>query len=207
MLKIIRLGIIVLTVMLICSITATAKSKKSFKKDKTTKYAKTNVMVYEKATTASEPLDTFVEAEKIKIVGTSTDNKWHKVKLKKGKKGYVRNDNTISRKRIKKKKKSKKLTKSRGVVQGPSGRETYYNMKMSNVVSLMRSKGYSAKEYPYWVRKDGCKMLGKYIIVAANLKTRPKGTILDTSLGKGIVCDTGGFVRRHPKGLDIATAW
>ena len=80
-------------------------------------------------------------------------------------------------------------------------------MKMSNVVSLMRSKGYSAKKYPYWVREDGCKMLGKYIIVAANLKTRPKGTILDTSLGKGIVCDTGSFARRHPKGLDIATAW
>ena len=100
-----------------------------------------------------------------------------------------------------------KLTRSSGVCQGPSGRETYYNLDMSGCVAMMRAKGYNSTDYPYWVRSDGCKMLGPYIMVAANLKIRPKGTILETSLGWAIVCDTGGFVRNYPYGLDIATNW
>ena len=100
-----------------------------------------------------------------------------------------------------------KLTRSSGVCQGPSGRETYYNLDMSGCVAMMRVKGYNSTDYPYWVRSDGCKMLGPYIMVAANLRIRPKGTILETSLGWAIVCDTGGFVRNYPYGLDIATNW
>lgn len=100
-----------------------------------------------------------------------------------------------------------RLTRSSGVCYGPSGRETYYNLDMSGVVANMRRLGYSESEYPYWIRDDGCKMLGNYIIVAANLRIRPKGTILETSLGWAIVCDTGGFVKSYPYGLDIATNW
>ena len=100
-----------------------------------------------------------------------------------------------------------KLSKTSGVVVGPSGRETYYNMDMSYCISRMRAKGYSEKEYPYWVRDDGCKMLGQFIMVAANFRIRPLGTILETSRGWGIVVDTGGFVNNYPKGLDIATNW
>ena len=100
-----------------------------------------------------------------------------------------------------------KLTRSKGVNNGASGRETYYNLDMSGVVANMRRLGYSEKDYPYWIREDGCKMLGNYIIIAANLRIRPKGTILETSLGWGIVCDTGGFVRTYPYGIDIATNW
>lgn len=100
-----------------------------------------------------------------------------------------------------------RLSRNGGVVNGPSGRETYYNMDMSFCISRMRSKGYSEKDYPYWVRDDGCKMLGPYIMVAANFKIRPLGTILETSLGWAIVVDTGGFVRQYPKGLDVATNW
>jgi peptidoglycan hydrolase CwlO-like protein len=99
------------------------------------------------------------------------------------------------------------LSKSRGSVMGPSGKETYYNLNMGGVVSIMRSLGYSAEEYPYWVRSDGCKMLGNYIMVAANLSIRPKGTIVQTSLGAGIVCDTGGFASSNAYQLDIATNW
>ena len=100
-----------------------------------------------------------------------------------------------------------RLTAYSGVYQGPSGRETYYNLNMNLVVSYMRHLGYSEEEYPYWVREDGCKMLGNYIIVAANLSTRPKGTILETSLGTAIVCDTGSFINTYPNGIDIAVNW
>lgn len=99
------------------------------------------------------------------------------------------------------------LTPSAGTVMGPSGKETYYNLDMSGVVSIMRNLGYDSKNYPYWARDDGCKMLGDYIILAANLNTRPRGTILPTSLGMGIVCDTGGFAYSNPTQLDIATQW
>lgn len=97
-----------------------------------------------------------------------------------------------------------KLNKRKGVNQGPSGRETYYNLPMGGVIKTMRRKGNTDK---YWVRADGCKMLGDYIMVAANLKVRPRGSIVETSLGKGIVCDTGGFAKRNIYQLDIATNW
>ena len=100
-----------------------------------------------------------------------------------------------------------RLTAYSGVYQGPSGRETYYNLNMNLVVSYMKNLGYSEEDYPYWVREDGCKMLGNYIMVAANLSTRPKGTILETPLGTAIVCDTVSFVNTYPNGIDIAVNW
>ncbi|MBR2522910.1 MAG: hypothetical protein IKE53_00545 [Clostridiales bacterium] len=99
------------------------------------------------------------------------------------------------------------LNKRDGVCYGPSGRETYYNLDMKQVVQRMRSLGYSASEYPYWVRSDGVKMLGPYVMVAANFRIRPRGTILESSLGTAIVCDTGGFIRWAPRGLDVAVDW
>ncbi len=99
---------------------------------------------------------------------------------------------------------SSKLTRSAGTVQGPSGKETYYNMNMSGVVNIMRKQGYTGG---YWVRSDGCKMLGNYIMVAANLNVHPRGSIVQTSLGAGIVCDTGTFASRNPYQIDIATTW
>lgn len=99
------------------------------------------------------------------------------------------------------------LTKSAGVFYGPSGKETYYNLNMSRVVAYMRDLGYSESEYPYWVRDDGVKMLGPYVMVAANLSLRPKGTILETSLGTAIVVDTGSFAKYSLTDLDVACAW
>lgn len=96
------------------------------------------------------------------------------------------------------------LSASRGAIYGPSGRETYYNLDMSGVVAIMRRLG---NNDPYWVRSDGVKMLGDYVMVAANLELRPRGSYVQTSLGMGIVCDTGGFAARDPYQLDIATAW
>ncbi len=96
------------------------------------------------------------------------------------------------------------LSKGRGVNYGPSGKETYYNLNMSGVVNIMRSMGYTGE---YWVRDDGCKMLGEYIMVAANLNLRPRGSIIETSLGDAIVCDTGGFAKRNPTQVDVAVTW
>lgn len=75
---------------------------------------------------------------------------------------------------------------------------------MEGVVATMRAMGNNDE---YWVREDGVKMLGDYVMVAAHLGIRPRGSIVETSLGKGIVCDTGGFAHGNPTQLDIATAW
>lgn len=99
------------------------------------------------------------------------------------------------------------LTKSKGVYQGPSGKETWYNLPMAGVVKIMRGHGFTEEQYPYWVRDDGCKMFGDYIMVAANLDLRPRGTVVETSLGPGIVCDTGSFAKKDTTALDIATNW
>lgn len=97
------------------------------------------------------------------------------------------------------------LTKKNGVCYGPSGKETYYNLNMNGVVKIMRDMGNNDE---YWVREDGCKMLGDYIMVAADLNTYPRGSIVQTSLGEGIVCDTGSFTSNGSGvSLDIATNW
>ena len=100
-----------------------------------------------------------------------------------------------------------KLNSYLGVVQGPSGKETYYNLPMDGVISIMRNAGFSETEYPYWVRDDGCKMLGDYIMVAADLSIRPRGSLVECSLGHAIVCDTGEFIYSNPYQLDIAVTW
>lgn len=99
------------------------------------------------------------------------------------------------------------LTMLGGVYAGPSGKETYYNLPMNGVVYLMRSIGYTPEDYPYWIRPDGVKMFGKYVMVAANLDIRPKGTLLETSLGTAMVCDTGDFAKLDQNQIDIAVNW
>jgi hypothetical protein len=100
--------------------------------------------------------------------------------------------------------KGAKLSRSAGTTTGPNGKETFYNLNMSRVVSIMHAQGYSGK---YWVRSDGVKMLGNYVMLASNNSVRPKGTIYETSLGLGIVCDTGSFASGNPRMTDIAVAW
>lgn len=99
------------------------------------------------------------------------------------------------------------LTKEIGGNMGPAGRETYYNLPMQGCINKMRELGFSEEEYPYWVRDDGAKMLGKYVMIAANWKIRPLGTVIETSLGWSIVVDTGEFVADYPYGVDIAVDW
>ena len=93
------------------------------------------------------------------------------------------------------------LTRAGGVNQGPSGKETYYNLNMSGVVDIMRNMGNTDQ---YWVRDDGVKMLGDYVMVAADLETHPRGSIVESSLGEAIVVDTGALEKEQ---LDIAVTW
>lgn len=188
----------------------TAKKKKKeleWNRYNKTLYAKDNIIIYSSTDTGSEKISTFIPDQKIKVQKISSDKKWLQVIYKMRKRYISANDTSLKQSKSKKAYKGKRLTERAGVCYGPSGRETYYNMRMDNVVSIMRNKGYSSSKYSYWIRDDGAKMLGKYVIIAANLKLRPKGTLVKTSLGVGIVCDTGGFARRNPTGIDIAVNW
>lgn len=80
------------------------------------------------------------------------------------------------------------LTPDMGVNYYNGVMETYYNLPMEGVVDWMHSLGYGGD---YWIRSDGVKMLGDYVMVAADYGWMPKGSIVETSLGTGIVCDTG----------------
>lgn len=97
------------------------------------------------------------------------------------------------------------LTAAKGVNYNQWGnKETYYNLNMSQVVANAQARGCVGE---YWVRDDGVKMFGNYVIVAANLNNYPRGSFVNTSLGEGIVLDTGGFASKHPNQFDIATNW
>lgn len=96
------------------------------------------------------------------------------------------------------------LTKSKGTVQFDGHKETYYNLSMKKVVSNAQKKGIEGE---YWEREDGAKMLGDYIMVAADQKIHPYGSLVNTSLGMGIVVDTGTFIQTNPQQIDIAVNW
>ena len=96
------------------------------------------------------------------------------------------------------------LTPELGLVQGPWCIETYYNLNMEGILEIMYSLDYY---YDYWVREDGVKMFGDYVMVAADLDIFPRGSIVETSLGQGIVCDTGEFIYDNPYQFDIAVDW
>lgn len=88
------------------------------------------------------------------------------------------------------------LTQSSGVYYYGGRKETYYNLDMGNVILNAQALGIQGD---YWIRNDGVKMYGDYVIVASQAK---KGTIIETSLGTGIVLDY------CPAGtIDIATNW
>jgi len=96
------------------------------------------------------------------------------------------------------------LTKSKGTVQFEGHKETYYNLSMKKVVSNAQNRGIEGE---YWEREDGAKMLGDYIMVAADQKIHPYGSLVNTSLGMGIVVDTGTFIMTNPQQIDIAVNW
>lgn len=126
-----------------------------------------------------------------------------------------------------------KLTLPIGEIQGPSGKETYYNLNMSGCISIMKdikenpdSDKYirvlseeakqkivknleSLTSFEETTDENKVKRIGQYVMCAADLRIRPKGTILKTSFGWGMVVDTGTFANTDDptNQLDIAVNW
>jgi 3D (Asp-Asp-Asp) domain-containing protein/cell division protein FtsB len=96
------------------------------------------------------------------------------------------------------------LTAQSGTFNFEGHTETYYNLDMSVVVQVAQSRGIAGE---YHVRSDGAKMIGDYIMVAADYSIHPYGSLVNTSLGMGIVVDTGGFIAWNPYNVDVATNW
>ena len=96
------------------------------------------------------------------------------------------------------------LTPASGVFEFEGHTETYYNLDMSVVVRVAQSRGIAGE---YHVRSDGAKMIGDYIMVAACYDVHPYGSLVNTSLGMGIVVDTGAFTAWNSGNIDIATTW
>lgn len=83
---------------------------------------------------------------------------------------------------------------------GVAHRETYYDLPMNRVVGACGGS--------YSIRSDGAKVdQNGYVLVAANLNSYPRCSVVETSLGPGKVYDTGGFALKHPYGFDLATDW
>ena len=183
----------------------------------TTKYASAplNIRTTPDASDDSNIVDAVSINAELLVTAETTDSKWYRINYD-GEEAYV-SEKYVSDEEVEIAEPShnesatyttswngEQLNAYAGTVQGPSGKETYYNMPMSGVVSIMRGIGNNDE---YWVRSDGCKMLGNYIMVAADLSIRPRGSLVETSLGTGIVCDTGTFIYSNPTQLDIATTW
>ena len=97
------------------------------------------------------------------------------------------------------------LTKKGGVNYFNGRKETWYNLDMTNIVKKAKRIGVPGD---YWVSDNGLKMYGRFVIVAADFKTHPYGSVVLTSLGvPGMVLDTGAFAQTNPEQIDIAVAW
>lgn len=98
------------------------------------------------------------------------------------------------------------LNKRDGVNYFCGNKETFYNLRMTGVIRLLDEMGIPHGDY--WVRDDGCKMLGSYIMLATDTRRWPKGTILETSLGTGMVVDhCSGSEGYGGLWVDVAVTW
>lgn len=98
------------------------------------------------------------------------------------------------------------LNKRDGVNNFCGNKETFYNLRMTGVIRLLDEMGIPHGDY--WVRDDGCKMLGSYIMLATDTRRWPKGTILETSLGTGMVVDhCSGSEGYGGLWVDVAVTW
>ena len=81
--------------------------------------------------------------------------------------------------------------------------ETWYNLRMNKVVE--RADAYYGLSDVYAVREDGVKTYNDFVICAADFNLYPYGSLIETSLGTGIVLDT--HTAKDRAIVDIATTW
>lgn len=96
------------------------------------------------------------------------------------------------------------LTATAGRVTFDGHYETYYSLPMEKIVQQAKEKGIEGE---YWIREDGVKMFGEYVMCAGSFKVHPYGSTVETSLGTGRILDTGEFAKKNPTTIDIATDW
>ena len=96
------------------------------------------------------------------------------------------------------------LTARMGVLNNPETglKETWYNLDMSRVVRQTDTA--MGMTNMYNVRSDGVKCYGPYVIVAADLNVHPRYSLVETSLGTGVVLDAH---TTDSGTIDIATNW
>lgn len=89
----------------------------------------------------------------------------------------------------------------------PMAAETWYNLPMEGLIDFLYDLGW---EGYHFVREDGVHMWhnsqGDFVMVGAYLPKHPRGSYVETSLGPGIVADTGYFYYGEDQ-IDIATTW
>lgn len=96
------------------------------------------------------------------------------------------------------------LTAVKGVNNFMGHTESWYNLKMTKVVQ--RADEYYGLSNAYAIREDGVKTYNGFAICAGNFEVHPYGSVIDTSLGTGLILDHTG--KGTDKTLiDIATNW
>lgn len=93
------------------------------------------------------------------------------------------------------------LTAGLGKITYNGHTETWYNLPMDRVIQRAQDMGIPAQ---YWVRDDGVKCFGPWVIVAAH-PSKIRYTRVDTSLGEGIILDT--HEKDDTELIDIAVEW
>lgn len=93
------------------------------------------------------------------------------------------------------------LTARAGRITFNGHTETWYDKPMNRVIGRVQMIGIPAD---YWIRDDGVKMFGPWVIVAAH-QSKIRYTRLQTSLGEGIILDY--HTMDDPELYDIATDW
>ena len=93
------------------------------------------------------------------------------------------------------------LTASLGRVTFQDHTETWYDLPMGKVVQRAQDMGIPAE---MWIREDGVKMFGPWVIVAAH-PSKIRYSRVGTSLGEGIILDT--HTADDTELIDIATDW
>lgn len=99
-----------------------------------------------------------------------------------------------------------KLNKRDGVNYYKGTKETYYNLPMERIYA--KADANFGSHHKKWVRDDGVRMYGPYVVLAVPFDVYPYGTTdIPTSLGLGIALDTGAFAEVNKDQIDVAVTW